>query len=161
MEEKADKPLFVLKPNFTNAMVPKVIGSIVFAAFISLVIFVPSSVLVTERRMSEFAFAMLVTLVFLGLVGIRIFWFYMNLKAREYRFYNDKLEFYEGWLTIVRHVVPYEKVTDVTMIKNVWDRFFNTATLGLITAGSSVHIQYVTEPEKVLNYLQKVVLKKK
>ncbi len=155
---------FVLKPNIKNALIPKLINSIIFAAIIGFVYyFLIGYYLLVEQLKLSIAAYWTIFLVFLVLtIGISPFIFYMNLRNREYRFYSDRVEYFEGWMNISRQTTPYSKVTDITMTKSIWDRFFNTGTIGLLTAGShftSVSIPYVNEPEKVYDYLQKEVLR--
>lgn len=90
-----------------------------------------------------------------------VFIFYMNLRNREYRFYNDRAEWYEGWMTISRRVLPYEKITDIALHKTVWDRIFKTAVIILTSPGhiGSVFIPNIDEPEKIYEYLQKKILR--
>jgi membrane protein YdbS with pleckstrin-like domain len=164
MEDKNEEQMFVLRPNITNAIIPKIVHTFIFTAFFVAILSIPfGTLLVDYFKLNLGLVIFLAILLFLVLFSIPVFWFYMNLKQRKYIFFKDRIEYYEGWMTIVRHVVPYEKVTDLTLIKTIWDRFFNTATIGLLTASfyGSVHINYVNNPEEVLNHLQKLVLKKK
>ena len=87
---------------------------------------------------------------------------YFDYRNREYRFFNDKLEYSDGWLVINRHVVPYKKVTDITLSKGIWNRMMSTGTIVLITAGSisgNATLVHVRDSEKIYDHLQKEILK--
>jgi len=85
----------------------------------------------------------------------------MDFKNREYRFYSDNVEYFDGWLTINRHTIPIKKITDITTRETLWNRFFQTASIRLLTAGTfaSVEMPHVKNPEKVYNYLKEEILK--
>ncbi len=160
MELSKEKDYYILKPNLKNAMIPKIIGSILTSLFFSLFVF-----LFSYSILQKAGLALIPPLIFFILLsGIPIFFFYMNLTNTEYRFFNDRIEYYEGWLTINRHTISYEKVTDIVMRKSIWDRLFNTATIGIVTAGTfsgSVYLPYLNEPERIYHFLQKPTIKKK
>ncbi len=84
----------------------------------------------------------------------------MNLKAREYRFFSDIIEFYEGFLNTVKKVVRYDRITDITLTKSVWERIWNTGSIFINTAGSigpEVKISYIEKPEETYQYVQKLI----
>ena len=165
VQSKIEKPLFILKPDISNAIIPKIIRSLLLPCILAfLYSFIGYIILVEDLGVSLFVYLFILFFLFVIIWLSPVLIFYFNLKAREYRFFPDRLEYYEGWMTIVRHTVPFEKVTDVTMVKTIWDRMFNTASIGLLTPGGyggSVRISYLHNPEKAYNWLQEVVLHKK
>ena len=163
MELSKEKDHYILKPNIKNAMIPKVVGSATTALFFTLILSMFLISMVDSKTISKTSAILISIVIFVLLVAIPIFLRYMSLINTEYRFFRDKLEYYEGWLTINRHTIPYEKVTDVVMRKSLWDRLFNTATIGIITAGTytgSVFLPYLNEPENTYHTLQRLIIKK-
>jgi uncharacterized membrane protein YdbT with pleckstrin-like domain len=83
-----------------------------------------------------------------------------NLRSREYRFYNNEIEVYEGFINIKRNNTSYDRVTDISYSQPVTQRLFGTGTVKLNTAGSGRHeikISYVNEPQKEYDRLKNIV----
>lgn len=164
IENYKGKPILTLKPNITNAIIPKIVNSfiasvLVTGLFFGTILFYVYTAFEKNISLSFFAILFVLLIIF---TAIPVFFFYMNLINREYRFYKDRIEYFEGWIKIVRHMVPYSKITDIVMHKSLWDRLFNTATVGLLTPGAhstSVYINYLNEPEKIYDYLREKLLK--
>lgn len=75
-----------------------------------------------------------------------------NLRSREYEFHDDHVKVSEGFLTKTHDTVPYNRITDVSFTKSVWQRIFHVGTVRLNTAGSNqqeITISYVDDPEAV------------
>ncbi|HDD46472.1 MAG TPA: PH domain-containing protein [Candidatus Aenigmarchaeota archaeon] len=84
----------------------------------------------------------------------------MNLRAREYRFFSDRVEFYEGFLNVNRKIVRYDRVTDISLNKSVWERIWGTGTILLNTAGSpfsEVKLSYIKNPEDIYEKIQNIL----
>ncbi len=152
-----ERPLFELKPQIAVAIIPAIFWGLVIGAVIGFFAFGPFSVLGA---------------VIVGLVValVMIFLSLMNLRARRYIFYNDKAEFYEGFLNIVQRTVRYEKITDCILRKSVWDRIFGTGTIKLVTAGhvdtgrysgagGGIAIEYVERPDEVYKKVEHLLKK--
>lgn len=104
--------------------------------------------------------------------SLAVFVRYMNLKHRSYNFYKDRVEFQEGFLNIDQKTVSYDKVTDITLRKSVWDRIFGAGTITVATPGTvagrgflnygagGIAIQYVETPDDEYKFIQKLVQKK-
>lgn len=94
----------------------------------------------------------------LALTGIGGVFF--NLNSREYRFYENEVEVYEGFINITQNNTSYDRVTDISYNQPVTQRLFGTGTIKLNTAGSAYHeikISYVDEPEQEYERLKTVV----
>lgn len=86
----------------------------------------------------------------------------MNLRAREYRFFKDRAEFYEGFLNINRKVVRYDRVTDVTYRRSVWERIWGVGSILLNTAGSyyrELRIGYIENSDEIYEKVQGLLKK--
>ncbi|MBI2573304.1 PH domain-containing protein [Candidatus Woesearchaeota archaeon] len=153
--DKTNKPLFVLRPNLKSALLPMLLwNSFLFIVGLLFLIFISA--------MSAYFTLPLGVIFLLFLFVLPIIPRYLDFKRREYRFFKDKLEYADGWWVINRHVVPYAKVTDITLSKQIWNRLMGTGTIRLITAGSilgSVHLDHIQDSEKIYEHLQKEILK--
>jgi len=159
-----DKPLLELRPNIGVAMIPFIFGGIIFIFFILFIARIMWLV-----RSSSISF----TAVFLGGLFaylLMAFFNFMNLRARKYLFYNDKAEFYEGFINITQRTVRYTKVTDCILRKKIIDRIFGTGSISLITAGhdagygktmvgGGISIDYINDPDKIYSYVEKLLKK--
>ena len=153
---KTENPKFILKPNLKSAMaVAALAGGLIFLG--GLILFGGGLFFGGAFIVPVFAF-----LIVMIITGIRLLPSYFNYKRIEYRFFQDRLEYVEGFLVINRHLVPYKKVTDIVLRKGIWNRMIGTGTVVLITAGSiSGHTQlvHIDNPDEVYNHLQKEILK--
>jgi uncharacterized membrane protein YdbT with pleckstrin-like domain len=63
----------------------------------------------------------------------------LNYLRTEYRFYDDRLEFDEGFFTINRKVIKYQDIKEVSLRKGILQRIYNLGTIYLATlaTGSS------------------------
>ena len=160
-QKKDEKPLFTLKPDLTVAIIPMIFNRIIFFFFIGVIAWAYQIVVKTGTIYT------LIIMAFLYLLSL--FFSIMNLRARKYIFFEDRAEFYEGFLNIVQRTVRYTKVTDHVLYKTVWDRIFGTGTIKLVTAGhetvgrystgSGVVIQYVRHPDEVYKKLEALLKK--
>ena len=151
---KTETPKLSLKPNVSVAIIPIILRSLIsgfiFVAVIGSLIF--------KKSIS----GMLLSGVFVFL--IMVFLSYMNLRARKYLFYTDKAVFYEGFLNVVQRTVSYDRVTDIVMIRTVWDRLFGTGTIRLVTAGefgrhmgAGLTLSYVENPRALHDKLESLM----
>lgn len=63
----------------------------------------------------------------------------LNYARTEYKFYDDRLEFEEGFFTINKKVIKYKDVKEVTLRKGILQRTYGLGTIYLATlaTGSS------------------------
>jgi len=81
--------------------------------------------------------------------GLLILWFllfvssylaYKNSQAVEYKLFQDRIEYNEGFFTKRKSIVPTSKITDISYSKGVFlDKIFNTGSIYFNTAGSHTH----------------------
>ena len=159
-----NKPILLLKPDMYNALIPKIVNYfILYLVIMGFSVWPLSYYIISQSRADNFDRALTTVISIILIIPIVIIptvFSYLNIRAMEYRFFNDKLEFYEGFLTVHKTVTPYERVTDISMKKTVWDRIFGTATIGLYTPhGVSVYIRYVKDSDRIYQYLQHKILK--
>jgi membrane protein YdbS with pleckstrin-like domain len=83
---------------------------------------------------------------------------YLAYKKKTYNFFTDKLEYYDGFLTLKKSTIPNERITNITEVRTFIDRIFGFSTIGVETAGSvgpEVTIQHVADGEKIVARLKK------
>ncbi len=155
LTNEGDKPLFVLRPAIGVAIIPTMLGALIFGIFVSIWIgAVTRSIIVG-------------VLTLLVIIIAVLFFRLMNLSATRYIFFKNKAEFYEGFLTVVHRTVPYNRVTDCVLIRSVWGRMFGTGTIQIVTAGfentgrhhtgAGITMVYVDKPEEVYNHVRKIL----
>ncbi len=96
--------------------------------------------------------------ILLALAGTGVVFF--NLNSREYRFYNNEVEVYEGFINITQNNTSYDRVTDISYSQPITQRIFGTGTVKLNTAGSGYHeikISYVDNPQQEYKTLKRIV----
>ncbi len=150
-----EKTLFTLRPQLVVAIIPSLILALFIGGFIGTIIGIP-----LRSIGVGVVIGFLLAIIFLIL-------HFMNLNSKRYIFYQNKAEFYEGFLNITQRTVDYKKVTDCILIKTVWDRMFNTGTIRLLTAGhQEVHghygygglvMQYIENPNQVYQKVQELL----
>lgn len=154
-----ERPALILKPLKRAGMVPRIVYSLPFMLiFGGYSIFLLSiDVLVSSP---VFVVAAFFLLFFVVIPIIYIFTSFMNLRAREYRFFGDRVEFYEGFINIRRSIVRYDRITDVNFSRSIWDRYFGTGTIRLNTAGSTWHaidVSHITNSERIYEQVQGIL----
>ena len=63
----------------------------------------------------------------------------LNYTRTEYKFFQDRLEFQEGFFTINEKIIKFKDVTEVTLRKSIFQRIYDLGTIYLATqaTGSS------------------------
>jgi len=148
-------PNLTLKPKITPAMLGSIIRSVSFLIF--LLIFAVGFTLTLGKDKTA-VWILIGLAVFILILAVNLFFTFMTLKRTEYIFFDDRIEYYEGFLTRIKKIVPLYKITDVGMRKGWFiDTIFNTGTIDLNTAGSfgsAILIRYVENPDNVFTYVQ-------
>jgi membrane protein YdbS with pleckstrin-like domain len=88
-----------------------------------------------------------------------------SLKRTEYRFYSNRVEYFEGFLVKNRKTVNYDRVSNIGQVKGVIEGLFGLGTIFIDTAGSSpkgheVAISYLENPDQVYDWISKMISKK-
>jgi membrane protein YdbS with pleckstrin-like domain len=96
------------------------------------------------------------------ILGIWNFFFrFMNLRARIYKIYNDKIEWEEGFLRIRKISIPLTRVTDIGLYISLVDRFIGTGSIIINTAGSGIYntavIEYIDNAEEIEKMLKNLI----
>lgn len=99
-------------------------------------------------------------LLFLLITFLFVFLSYKGAAKTEYRFLEDRIEYYEGFLSVSKKIVYYNKITDIDMSKGVFEKRYNLGSIRVSTAGSSgpeITILSIEEPEKWFAWLQETL----
>lgn len=153
-----ERPEKVLGPNIIAALIPRTISSFGGIGIVILyIIFTAGSGLGAALGGNIMVLALLgVVLVLLVYVAVA----YFNLSNREYRFFDNEVEVYEGFLNISQDTISYDRVTDISFNRPIWQRLFGTGTILLNTAGGNtqeIRISYVDDPEREYNDIRDIV----
>lgn len=70
----------------------------------------------------------------------------MQLNNIEYRFYNNKVEYSDGFLVKSKKNIPYAKITNTEQWQGIVERIFSLGHIYIDTAGTGGH-------EVIMNYL--------
>ena len=85
------------------------------------------------------------TFVFFGLLflfGIPLIGYFAKKKTyqkTEYRFYQDKLEYFEGFFSIHEKSITYKNITEAQLRKGIIQRGYNLGTIILATPATGVY----------------------
>jgi len=80
-----------------------------------------------------FTFVFFGCLFFFGLPILAYISKKKNYEKTEYRFYNTKLEYYEGFFNIEEKTISYKNITEVYLRKGIFQRQYGIGTIVLLT----------------------------
>jgi len=130
---------------------------------------------------THYPFILFGALAFVGVPLVAYFSKKLNYSRTEYRFYDDRLEFDEGFFNISKKVIHYRDVLEVTMRKGLLQRIYNLGTVYLATeatgsgpsnnvffslgfgnvSGSGVGVRDISDPDGLYDKLRAIVEKNK
>src|SRR4029077_19385511 len=90
-------------------------------------------------RHSRAPFILIGAVTFVAIPAVAYFGKWLNYSRTEYRFFDDHLEFEEGFFSINKKVIGFRDVKEVTMRKGILQRIYGLGTIYLATlaTGSS------------------------
>lgn len=106
-----------------------------------------------------FTFVFFAMVFFLGIPILTYFASTRTYAKTEFRFFPDKLEYYEGFFAIEEKTIPYKNITEVNLRRGILQRKYGLGTIVLSTpatgfasgrARSGIRIYDIENPE--LNY---------
>ena len=88
-----------------------------------------------------------------------------SLRRTEYKFYSDKLEYYEGFLVKNKKIISYDRISYVGQRKRIIEGRFGLGTVFIESAGSSprgheLEMRYLENPDEIYNWISKIIAKK-
>jgi membrane protein YdbS with pleckstrin-like domain/DNA-directed RNA polymerase subunit RPC12/RpoP len=82
-------------------------------------------------------------------------------RKTEYRFYNTKLDYYEGFFNIEEKTIGYERITEVSMRKGIIQRYFGLGTLFLATPASGgrsgIKLNDLENPDETYDIVKRMI----
>jgi membrane protein YdbS with pleckstrin-like domain len=84
-------------------------------------------------RDSNAPFVFFGTLAFILIPVAAVFGKQLNYTRTEYKFFDDRLEFEEGFFTINKKVIKYSNVKEITLRKGIFQRMYGLGTVYLAT----------------------------
>lgn len=142
----------VVKPNVLAHTSASILGSLFGALILMFYIF----------RMGIFTRPIFAGLVLAVITGFSLLILYLNARKTQYLFYNDRVEYYEGFMTKERKIIPYQKITDITQ-KRTWfiDNIFGTGTILITTAGGIIGhdlvLDHIDQSDDILMHLHGLI----
>jgi membrane protein YdbS with pleckstrin-like domain len=148
------KLLKIIKPNF-------IIPAFFIAIPLSLFFTFSFGMISISLIKSTYVFIIFI-FIFLFLSFFIIFIFVkMAYKQKRYDFFNDKLEYYDGFLTFNKKSVPFKRITNISLNRNFFDRIFGVGKISIETAGSNlvseININYIENSEEVVKELKEIL----
>jgi uncharacterized membrane protein YdbT with pleckstrin-like domain len=116
-------------------------------------------------------------IAFFGLPAVTYFGKKLNYSRTEYRFFDDRLEFEEGFFSINKKVILFRDVKEVTLRKGVFQRLYGLGTIYLATlatgstpganafaalgfgniSASGVNVRDITDPDRTFDRIRQLV----
>ena len=104
----------------------------------------------------------------------------LNYGRTEYRFYEDRIEYEEGFFTINKKVIKYRDIEEVTLRKGFLQRFYDLGTIYLATpatgsgprnnvffalgfgniSGSGLGVRDIKSPDEIFEKIKAIVDRK-
>jgi uncharacterized membrane protein YdbT with pleckstrin-like domain len=91
------------------------------------------------QKGSHLTFILFGGIAFFGIPIVTYFGKKLNYSRTEYRFYDDRLEFEEGFFTLNKKVIRYKDIRETTLRKGILQRIYGLGSVYLATlaTGSS------------------------
>ena len=159
--------LLLVKPDIKSAISLNFL-QLFFISTIFIITFVPFLLILIIGAIIQsenILLSLIISILLIVSVGIILLGIGYILKRRyskiEYHFYSNRVEYFDGFFNIVKHTIPYERITNSNSYQGILERFFSVYTINIETAGSfssTISIKYVKNGEeinqKILEILQ-------
>lgn len=119
-----------------------------------------NQLLLADGMMSYIGLFGLTFAIFIGMATGFGGYTYLNLRTRSYALDNDGVEVREGFLKQEARRLPYNRISNVTLCQNVWERLFDAGTLKLQTVGSGdaeLWLRGIDTPEETADRIRERV----
>ena len=98
-----------------------------------------------HKELSKTGFGSISVLIVVLFVLIAFsFWliYFLDMRRRTYRVYNDAVVYEDGFLTRRSAIIPYENIADATTNRTLWDQIFNLYDVTISCQGNSKEIKF-------------------
>jgi uncharacterized membrane protein YdbT with pleckstrin-like domain len=116
-------------------------------------------------------------LAFVAVPAVAYFGKKLNYMRTEYRFYEDRLEFEEGFFTLNKKVIKFRDIKEVTLRRGILQRIYSLGTIYLATlatgstsnmnpfvalgfgnvSASGVSVRDIADPDAVFDKVRTIV----
>lgn len=159
--------LLLIKPDVKSAITLNFLQLFLFS-IVFVITFMPFVIIMLIGALiqtNNWIFGIVIFFLILIFLALGVYGIIQILKRRyskiEYHFYSNRVEYYDGFFNIVKHTIPYERITNSNSYQGILERLFNVYTINIETAGSfssTISIKYVKNGEeinqKILEILQ-------
>ncbi|HTP93035.1 MAG TPA: PH domain-containing protein [Xanthobacteraceae bacterium] len=129
------------------------------------------------ERNSHAPFIIFGALAFFGIPAVAYLGKRLNYSRTEYRFFDDHLEFEEGFFSINKKVIRFRDVKEVTMRQGILQRIYGLGTIYLATlatgsspsfrpftalgfgnvSGSGISVRDICDPDQTFDRIRQLV----
>jgi len=163
----SNEPTLVVKPSFTT--IPSLVNGLFASVFLAFLAGIPlASILFwvngffqLKLFQQSFSFSNIIgVVVALFLISIVVMFF---MKKRtydktEYRFFDNRLEYTEGFLDSEAHSIKYNQITNTAVKRSMVQQVYGLGTISLWTASKvGITIQDVANVDKIYETIKKFV----
>ncbi len=112
------------------------------------------------------SFGLLIIPIFFAItVSFSIFMHKTSLEKTEYKFYNNRLEYYDGFLVKNRKTINYNQISNISQSKGIIEGYFKLGTIYIDTPGSSqkgheLSIINLENSDQIYDWISKITSKK-
>ena len=85
-----------------------------------------------------------------------LFFAFKTAKKTEYKFYSDRIEYFEGFMTIERRTLYYNRIVNISSSQGILEKKYGLGTIAVETPGlgrGNLMISYIENPDKLYNWL--------
>ena len=146
----------IIRPNIFIGFIFFVVSIFFTLGFFFGVLLIP--LILKSQSIIFYLILFMIVIILLSLVA------FFHFKKLKYFFYEDILVYYDGFLSLNKVALPYNKITNISLEKILVERLFNVGRILIETAGASspeIMILFVENPEEVLDNLKQIVFNKK
>lgn len=160
-----EKPLLVLKPSITNALIPELARNLFYAIIVAIVLFVISLILKSlniieiSKDTIYYLIIVLIIIAIIPLIGKIIF-----LYNTKYYFFRNHVQKEFELILVKKYSLPYHQITNVTTDISLWDRLCRAGDIIVHTAEDTkkdLKLQYIKNPTEIEKGLYKMVIPKR
>lgn len=140
----SEEEIYSLKPSLK----PTQVGHLMFSLLILLGGIVLSVIFMIILEQNSYGFegqiwivaltTGIITLILLIIQAIVFYFQLKNTQAKTYHFFRDRIEFSEGFLTVRKKTIKYDRITDLGLVQGwLWEKFMNVSRINISTAGTA------------------------
>jgi len=158
---KYDKPVLTFKPAFEPKLVctSSIPIALPFSIFIG---FLLGNLLKSIFNIQGSTIYWIIGfLCFIAIPLIQYFGFKKIYSLTEYRFFPDKLEYYEGFFTVEEKTIYYNKIVEANLSKGILQKQYGLGTIILSTAHGGtrggIRIQDIKNPDETYKKIKELI----